>query len=111
MKKQSEKNDKRKSARYDCCVPVVSKKGTAFDASQTVDIGKGGVGFVSKEFIPVDTQIAVEITLTQDGDAVLAVGRIKWIQQVQGEKNYRVGMVFTDISRDSTSRLGRYFQK
>ena len=50
--------------RKECHVPVESKEGTAFDSSQTIDISTGGVGFVSRKKVPINTKMAIEIDLT-----------------------------------------------
>ena len=103
--------EKRKAKRLDCHVPIVSKRGTVFDTSRTVDISNGGVGFISAKFIPVNTKMAIEIALTPASESVLTVGQVKWVRQLPNPDYYRVGMVFAEISADSRSRLNQYFQK
>ena len=103
--------DNRKSVRQGCYVPIVCKKGTAFENSQTVDISRGGVGFISNKFIPINTKMAIEIALTPASEPVITLGKVKWIQQLPSSERYRVGIVFSEISVDSESRLSRYFRK
>ena len=102
--------DKRKADRFDCAVPVECKRGAAFDKSKTVDISGGGVGFLSKEFIPLETRMGIEIALTPDSEPILAYGQVKWVRQVADSDCYRVGMAFSDISRSLKSRLDKYFR-
>ncbi len=101
----SSESEKRKHARRQCQVPVVCKKGSIFDSSQTVDISKGGIGFISSTPIPIDTKMLVELDLKADGEPVLALGRVKWVSHVRNSECYRVGMTFQEISTDSRSRL------
>ena len=89
--------EKRKANRRNCTVPILCKKGTAFDHSQTVDISRGGVGFISSKFIPVDTKMAVEIAMRPESDPVLTIGQVKWIQPLSHLACYRIGMVFQKL--------------
>jgi len=91
-------------------VPVLCKKGTMFDNSQTVDITRNGIGFFSQRFVPVDTNMILEISLSPKTNPLLAVGRVKWIQKVGYMDRYRVGMEFTDISENAKGRLSEYLE-
>ena len=102
--------EKRRTARLDCRVPVLCKKGTIFDNSQTVDIGEQGIGFFSQRFIPVDTNMVLEIALSPKADPLLTVGTVKWIQKVGYMDKYRVGMEFSDISEGVKGRLSKYLK-
>ncbi len=103
--------EKRNSPRYNCRVPVLCRKGTLFDNSQTIDISKSGVGFISSKFIPLDTNLVMEIALAPKSEPLLAVGHVKWVQKLGVQERYRVGMAFTDISQDSRTRLSEYLVK
>lgn len=102
--------EKRVSARYDCCVPLMDEKKQALSSSQTIDISKTGVGFVSARFIPINTNMMVEIALTRDGEPVLVKGRVKWVEKSSGSSSYRIGMTFPDISDQAQSRIENYFK-
>ena len=106
------KGNKRRSRRQKCLVPVEAKKGTVFEDIQSVDIGKGGMGFISNKSISVDQKIAVEIELTPDDRVpVLMVAQVKWIQKEPESGNYRIGMEFTGASdEESQTRLKKYLQ-
>ena len=104
------KSDKRKNERYECFVPVESKKGSSFDNTLTVDISKGGIGFVSSHSLSFKQKIPIELALSPDSDPVLVVGEVQWIRHLSGKKRYRVGMTFTNVLNGSKSRLDKYFQ-
>ena len=108
MKKKSEK---RKDERYKCLVPVESKKGTGFDSSQTVDISKNGIGFISPKSVSPNEKIAVEIVLSPETEPVLVMGLVKWVQRLSDSDQYRIGMTFADVLRGSKSRLNKYLAK
>ena len=102
--------NKRRTSRYDCAVPVESKKGTAFDDSLTIDISSGGVGLISEKYIPIDTQMAVEIALTPESDPFVTMGRVKWIRQLPDLHHYRVGMAFSESPTALRSRINSHFK-
>jgi len=101
---------KRKSERRKCFVPVESKKGSSFEDTQTVDISKSGIGFVSSHSLSFKQKIPIELAFSPDSDPVLVMGEVKWIHPLSGSKKYRVGMTFTKILSGSKSRLDKYFQ-
>ena len=107
----TEVEEKRKAKRFNCQVPIMCKKGGAFDNSQTMDISQGGVGLVSNRFIPVDTRMILEIALLPNSDPVLALGQVKWVRRIPVSDNYRVGMHFADIAPSSRSQINRNFSK
>ena len=102
--------NKRKSIRYDCMVPVEGKRGTAFDRSQTVDISRAGAGLLVRDYVAVNTKMALEIELKSDAEPVLAMGQVKWVRQLPGLDAYRLGISFTEVETDSKSRLKQYFK-
>ena len=106
---KSEEN-KRKSARHQCAVPIEGKKGTAFANSQTVDISKDGAGLIVRDYVAINTKMAVELNLHPDEEPVIAVGQVKWIQQLPDSDAYRVGISFTEVKANAKSRIGKYFK-
>lgn len=103
--------NQRKSPRQDCLVPVDGKEGSVFSEVQTVDLSKGGIGFISSKKIPVNKEIAIQLDLDADDEPVLAIGKVQWVRKIEGEDSYRVGMIFKDVLRGSKSRLQQYFKK
>jgi hypothetical protein len=100
---------KRKDARFDCLVPIDGKKGSLFDDSLTVDISKGGMGFVSTHEIPVDQKIPIQLDLGENEEPILVVGRVQWNRPIEGTGHYRIGVVFESVIQGSKSRLKKYF--
>ena len=58
-------NNKRKNERLNCLVPIDAKADGKFDKTFTVDISKGGMGFISEKEIPVNEKIAIEIEIEE----------------------------------------------
>lgn len=102
-------SNKRKALRVNCTVPVEGKQGGIFDDTATVDISKGGMGFISRKQIPVNKKIAIEITLDQEEDPVLVVGRVRWVKYLTPNQLFRIGLKFINILSGRKSRLSDYF--
>ena len=95
--------NKRKSARFDCYVPVNGKEGAAFSSTKTVDISRDGIGFLSNHAIPLNEKVAIELALKPDTEPVLVIGEVKWVRKISDTDQYRIGLTFADIidgSRD-----------
>lgn len=103
--------ESRKNKRLTCAVPVDSAKKNPFSQAATIDISKGGLGFVSHRKIPLNTKMAFELILSQQEDPILAVGTVRWVRPIPESKNYRVGISFEDVLDGSKSRLLEYFRK
>jgi len=104
-------SNQRKSKRHACLVPIDGKDGGLFDQTQTVDFSKRGLGFVSRHRIPVSKEIPIEIELTVDGKPAFVVGRVQWVRRILNSKNYRIGILFKEVLRGSSSRLNQYFKE
>ena len=108
--------DKRKSKRFSCLVPVDGREGSVFSSSKTVDISRDGIGFVSSRAVPVNEKIAIELALRPDSEPVLVIGEVKWVRKLSDSDQYRVGLTFADIidgSREelSESLAGRFAKR
>lgn len=99
------KANKRRNIRKTCLVPIDAKRGGAFDKTQTVNISRGGVGFVSRGSVPVAEEIAVEIEVSPEEAPVLVMGQVKWIQADKENDLYRFGIEFGKILAGDRSRL------
>ena len=102
--------NKRKSERFNCYVPIEGKKGTVFASSQTVDISKDGIGFISNKVVPLNKKITIEIALAPEGESVLVIGKVTWIRQLSNINSYRIGVKFANVLSGSRSRLDKYFR-
>jgi len=102
--------NKRSEGRQGCFVPVEGKEGSAFDDTQTVDISRHGIGFVSSHPHEINEKVAIEIQLSPDTEPVLVLGIVKWIRKLSDSDNYRIGLNFQEVLSGSESRLKKYFQ-
>ena len=103
-------NNKRCEPRKNCFVPVESKAESAFDQTQTVDISRHGIGFISRHPHTINEKIAIEIQLKANTDPVLVIGIVKWVRKISDSEQYRVGLTYDDVISGSPRRLDRYFE-
>src|SRR6266850_1332123 len=101
-------SNKRKSERFHCFVPIEGKAGSIFESSHSIDISKGGIGFIARQEVPLNKKIAIEIALAPDGESLLVIGKVTWVRQLSDK--YRIGIRFSDVRDGSRSRLDRYFR-
>ena len=104
-------DNKRRNERFNCIVPVESKEGSIFDKTKTIDISKGGLGFISQNVIPLNQEVAIEIDLTEDGEPVFVIGKVQWVRPIANSEKFRIGVSFDKILKGSKSRLDKYFKK
>ena len=103
--------ERRKNDRQLCLVPVEGKQGSPFASTQTVNISRNGIGFISKKKIPIDKTIAVELDLPDQSGPALVLGKVKWVTPIPQSHFYRVGMLFTnDLSTGSKTHLKDYLK-
>jgi hypothetical protein len=108
------KSERRRNERQSCLVPVEGKQGSVFAQTQTVDISKSGIGFISKKKIPLDKKIAIELDFVTENESepALVVGQVKWVSRIPKSPYYRIGMLLTeDLAIGSKSQLKEYIQR
>jgi len=103
-------NNNREDQRVGCFVAVDAKENHFFSGTNTVDFSQGGMGLISKNSVPLNSRIAIEIELGKENNSVLVFGEVKWVHQMANSDNYRIGLSFESIERRSKSRLNQYFQ-
>ena len=103
--------NKRSERRHGCFVPVESKAGSAFDDTQTVDISRHGIGFVSSHAHELNEKVAIEIQLKPDTEPVLVLGVVKWVRKLSNSDQYRIGLTFEEFLSDSKLRLHKHFSQ
>jgi len=96
----------RKAIRHKCFVPVEANTTSPFSDLCTFDIGKGGMGLVSRKKVPVHKHIAVEVDMVANGDPALVMGEVRWVRKDYETGTYKVGLKFIKVlSSGSRTRL------
>ncbi len=104
-------SNKRKDRRIGCIVPVDGKGTESFGESKIVDFSRGGLGFVSRRRVPLNREIAIQLDLSKQGNPAFVKGLVKWVQWIQKTKNFRVGVSFEAMPKESKSSLDNYFRQ
>lgn len=105
-------HEQRKNMRKLCVVPVDDAVDGVFAQSLATDISRGGLGFFSRQEIPLNKEIIVELDLTLDGAPVFVVGKVQWVRSLpDDQEGYRIGMSFVQILQGSKTRLNKYFDQ
>jgi len=100
----------RTETRKNCFVPVESQSDSSFDQTQTVDISRHGIGFISPHPHNINEKIAIGIQLKPNTDPVLVIGIVKWVHRRSDSGQYRIGMIYDESITGPQSRLDRYFK-
>lgn len=110
--KNSTQDERRRAQRLNCTVPVDGKEDGVFAETCTVDLSRGGVGFISKQPIPLEEEVVVALELDPLEAPVLVMGRVQWVRQDPASGEYRVGMKFISaLSAESRLRLEQYAKR
>ena len=102
-------SNKRTENRKNCFVPVESKTESSYDSTQTIDISRHGMGFLSSHPHNLNERIAIEIQLKPNTDPVLVIGTVKWVRKISDTEQYRIGINYDEVLSGSPKRLDRYF--
>lgn len=102
-------SNKRKNERVSCLVPIEGKRGSLFDRTKTVNISQGGLGVVSQGRIPLNKEIAIELSLKEEEEPIVVLGKVRWVTSIAQSEFFRVGLSFENILRGSRARLKEYF--
>lgn len=70
-----------------------------------LDISAGGVGILSFKEIPIDSTIELSINLHNIKTNKIKA-KVRWIKQQ--EKTYRIGLQFTDISKEDFFQISNF---
>ena len=94
--------------------PIPVRFGAEANRSQDTllkDLGAGGMRLLSRDFLPVDSKVKLEFFLTPASEALLAVGKVVWIQKVPYSYQHEVGIQFLDISEMNRKRIHAFVEQ
>ncbi|HAV43636.1 TPA: hypothetical protein DCX15_06465 [bacterium] len=96
--------EKRKNKRSFCklpihCSPFGPGEVSSSKEGLTKDISEGGLRLIVHKFIPVATNMVLNLKLSTLPRILKAVSKVVWIRKLPGgEERYEAGVTFTDIS-------------
>ena len=76
-----------------------------FRDSLMKDLGAGGIRLLSRDFLPIDSKLKLEFFLTPASEALMAVGKVVWIQKLPYSYQHEVGIQFLDIPEEGRKKI------
>lgn len=71
----------------------------------TRNIAEGGVRFIGHRFIPLATNLTLNLSLPTTARRLNALGKVVWIRKVPTGERYEIGLEFIDISDDDKREI------
>jgi hypothetical protein len=90
---------------------VSSGEGNAQDKvirNRSRDISVSGARIQANLFLPVDTLLMIEMTLSTVRQMVTVIGKVKWIKIIYEDEAYGVGVEFVNTPNDAIRKLKDY---
>ncbi len=60
------------------------------------DIGEGGIRLTVPDFIPLDTELGINLLIPNPSKVVGISGRVVWVQRIPSLDRYQIGLTFAD---------------
>ncbi|MDD5634645.1 MAG: PilZ domain-containing protein [Candidatus Omnitrophica bacterium] len=83
----------------DAVVRYQNLDGADMGISQTLNIGQGGMCFLSSKFMPMARRLVFEIYMPKSLKIIKVVSRVAWVKKFEERKCFTVGVQFLSISR------------
>jgi len=106
------KEEKRKFARVkdQCSVSYSIIPQGKTGRKMTLDLSQGGLRFISDHFIPLHSNLKIEIKLKDIPKAISAIIKPIWIKEIFDDERYELGAEFVHINSEDLKFLKDYFR-
>ena len=99
---------------YRLDIEIISPKEKA-QIVQTVDISRGGLCFTSRVPFETDSRLQMKTKLLTQRPSFCFNGRVAWIRNIDwlskaGDKHYRIGLEFINLTKKNKSGLLSFFK-
>ena len=68
------------------------------------DIGEGGIRLTVPDFIPIETELGINILFSNPSKVADISGRVAWIQRIPSLDRYQIGLTFTNNDSEIQAR-------
>ena len=110
-KKEEQVLGKREFQRMRYPIPIRFGGETShFRDSLLKDMGGGGVRLLSRDFLPIDSKLKLEFFLTPASEALMAIGKVVWVQKLPYSYQHEVGIQFLDISEENLKKIRKFVE-
>ena len=79
-----------------------------FSGQLAQDISQGGLRFTSSAFIPLGTQIKMQIKLEEEGRVLEVMGKVVWEKYLPHKDMFQLGLEFTGDASYVQWNIARY---
>ena len=97
-----------KRARFPEAVSYQLKDRNDFGGCLACDIGEDGMCLNFNDFVPIDTEVIIQIKLPQNSRVVDVTGRVIWLKQVPYSDRFQVGLQFFKNNLISQEEIRSY---
>jgi len=107
---ENTQTEKRKFKRVRFTEPVSFhlKEPHNFGGCLARNLSEGGIQLNFNEFVPLDTEMTLQLKLDFPSKVVDVTGRVTWLQRVPHSDRYAVGLQFTKAEPLSYEKIRRY---
>ncbi len=82
-------------ARFSDAISYRLKDVNHFGGCLGCDISEGGVRIQFNDFVPINTEMVLQMKLSNIPKVIDVTGRVVWLQQVPYSDRYQIGLQFT----------------
>jgi len=79
-----------------------------FIHNRNKDISVSGASIQTHLFLPVDTLLMIEMTLSTVRQMITVIGKVKWIKIIYEDETYEAGVAFVNTPSDAIRKLQDY---
>ena len=79
-----------------------------FIHNRNKDISVSGANIQTHLFLPVDTLLMIEMTLSTVRQMITVIGKVKWIKIIYEDETYEAGVAFVNTPSDAIRKLQDY---
>ena len=76
----------------------------------TKDISSKGVKIQTNTFLPINTLLKIELSLTKPPRVIKAIGKVRWIRSRYADEKFEMGIEFIDTPKESIRTLSKHIE-
>ena len=75
----------------------------------SVDISIGGLQIISRQKLPIDIEVKIDLSLLSSGEPIEIHGKVAWVKNDATPSQYRTGIKFTKFINESQKNIIKQF--
>ena len=77
----------------------------------TKDISSTGLRILANTFLPINSTLKIELTLTKPPRLINAFGKVRWIKSRYADELFELGIEFVDTPEEHVTALKKHIEK